>query len=214
MFPWLSFPTCSAASPCTRLSRAPSTTSGSDFHHVIGLLVDGPFGQPTRPLTGQDRGGSPRFRNPSFSVRAVLSDPAGVSNSLALHGSLLLPSRFTTLSASGLSGNEAQSLHLRYGLDIARSTLNPCRYLHESKTRFLVGRLIPLSRSRDRAEARAPRRRDQVTFPRAPLQSRKVGFPDSGFDLGFPREVFPRLMELKRSLTCTPTHFGLPRGSS
>src|SRR5215831_7757631 len=147
MFPWLSFPTCSAASPCTRLSRAPSTTSGSDFHHVIGLLVDGPFGQPTRPLTGQDRGGSPRFRNPSFSVRAVLSDPAGVSNSLALHGSLLLPSRFTTLSASGLSGNEAQSLHLRYGLDIARSTLNPCRYLHESKTRFLVGRLIPLSRT-------------------------------------------------------------------
>ena len=69
-------------------------------------------------------------------------------------------------------------------------------------------------RGRDRAEARAPRRRDQVTFPRAPLQSRKVGFPDSGFDLGFPREVFPRLMELKRSLTCTPTHFGLPRGSS
>ena len=69
-------------------------------------------------------------------------------------------------------------------------------------------------KGRDRAEARAPRRRDQVTFPRAPLQSRKVGFPDSGFDLGFPREVFPRLMELKRSLTCTPTHFGLPRGSS
>jgi len=27
--------------------------------------------------------------------------------------------------------------------------------------------------------------RDVVTFPRAPLQSRKVGFPDSGFDLGF-----------------------------
>ena len=33
---------------------------------------------------------------------------------------------------------------------------------------------------------------DQVTFPRAPLQSRKVGFPDSGFRLGFPRQVFPR----------------------
>ena len=28
-------------------------------------------------------------------------------------------------------------------------------------------------------------RNDSVTFPRAPLQSRKVGFPDSGFDLGF-----------------------------
>jgi hypothetical protein len=34
--------------------------------------------------------------------------------------------------------------------------------------------------------------KDKVTFPRAPLQSRKVGFPDSGFDLGYPREAFPR----------------------
>src|SRR5215831_469589 len=147
MFPWLSFSTCSAASPCARLSRAPSTTSGSDFHHDIGLLVDGPFGRPTRPLTGQDRGGSPRFRDTSFSVRAVLSDPARVSDSLARRGSLLLPSKFSTLSASGLSSNEAQSLHLCYGLDIARSTLNPCRCLHEPKTRFLVGRLAPLART-------------------------------------------------------------------
>ena len=147
MFPWLSFSTCSAASPCAQLSRAPSTTSGSDFHHDIGLLVDGPFGRPTRLLTGQDRGGSPRFRDTSFSVRAVLSDPARVSDSLARRGSLLLPSKFSTLSASGLSSNEAQSLHLRYGLDIARSTLSPSRCLHEPKTRFLVGRLVPLART-------------------------------------------------------------------
>jgi len=33
---------------------------------------------------------------------------------------------------------------LRYGLVIALSTLNPCRYLHEPKTRFPVGRLFPL----------------------------------------------------------------------
>ena len=32
---------------------------------------------------------------------------------------------------------------LRYGLAIALSTLNPCRYLHEPKTRFPVGRLFP-----------------------------------------------------------------------
>ena len=147
MFPWLSLSTCSAASPSTRLSRAPSTTSGSDFHHDIGLLVDGPFGWPTRPISGQDRGGSPRFRDSSFSVRAVLSDPAGVSGSLASDGNLLVPSKFSTLSASGLSSNEAQSLHLRYGLDIARSTLSPCPCLHEPKTRFLVGRLVPLTRA-------------------------------------------------------------------
>ena len=36
---------------------------------------------------------------------------------------------------------------------------------------------------------------DKVTFPRAPLQSRKVGFPDSGFRLGFPREAFPGMRE-------------------
>ena len=39
--------------------------------------------------------------------------------------------------------HEAQSLHLRYGLDIALSTLNSCRHLHEPKTRFPVGRLFP-----------------------------------------------------------------------
>src|SRR3979490_2092288 len=39
--------------------------------------------------------------------------------------------------------HEAQSLHLRYGLDIALSTLNSCRCLHEPKTRFPVGRLFP-----------------------------------------------------------------------
>jgi hypothetical protein len=147
MFPWLSLSTCSAASPCAQLSRAPSTPSGSDFHHDVGLPMDGPFSWPTRSLTGQDRGGSPRFRHASFSVRAVLSDPAGVSGSLASTGNLLVPSKFSTLSASGLSCHEAQSLHLRYGLDIALSTLSPCRCLHAPKTRFLVGRLVPLSRA-------------------------------------------------------------------
>jgi len=73
----------------------------------------------------------------------VLLDPAGVSNDHRPCGRLLLPSRFSTLSASGYSCHEAQSLHLRYGLDIALSTLNSCRHLHESKTRFPVGRLIP-----------------------------------------------------------------------
>jgi len=48
---------------------------------------------------------------------------------------------------------------------------------------------------------------DKVTFPRAPLQSRKVGFPDSGFDLGYPRKAFPRRVKLKRSLAYTPNPF-------
>jgi len=96
-----------------------------------------------RSLTDQDRRGSPRFRDVSVSVRAVLSDPAGVSSSLARCGSLLVPSKFSTLSASG-SCHEAQSLHLRYGPAVALPTLNSCRCLHEPKARFQVGRLFPL----------------------------------------------------------------------
>ena len=145
MFPWLSLSTCSAASPCTRLSRAPSTTSGSDFHDSVGLPMDGPFSRPTRSIAGQDRRGSPRFRDASFSARAVLSDPAGVSSPLASCGNLLVPSKFSTLSASGFPNHEAQSLHLRYGPDVALPTLSPCRYLHAPKARFQVGRLIPLA---------------------------------------------------------------------
>src|SRR5712692_2139664 len=145
MCPWPRLSTCSAASPCARLSRAPSTTSGSDFHDRVGLPMDGPFSWPTRPFAGPDRRGSPRFRDASLSARAVLSDPAGVSSSLAVCGSLLVPSKFSTLSASGLSCHEALSLHLRYGPDVARPTLSPCRYLHEPKARFQVERLILLA---------------------------------------------------------------------
>jgi hypothetical protein len=58
---------------------------------------------------------------------------------------------------------------------------------------------------RDRAAARALRHKDQVTFPRAPRQSWKVGFPDSGFGLGFPRVVFPNRWSLSaRSHTPQP----------
>src|SRR5262249_48635373 len=44
-----------------------------------------------------------------------------------------------------LSNHEAQSLHLRYGPDVARPTLSSCRYLHGPKARFQVERLIPLA---------------------------------------------------------------------
>src|SRR5438067_2155264 len=144
MYPWPSSSTCSAASPCARLSRAPSTTSGSDFHDSVGLPMDGPFSRPTR-FTDQDRRGSPRFRDASVSARAVLSDPAGVSGPLASGGDLLVPSKFSTLSASGFPNHEAPSLHLRYGPDVARPTLNSCRYLHEPKARFQVERLVLLA---------------------------------------------------------------------
>ena len=67
MWPWPSSSTCSAASPCARLSHAPSTTSGSDFHDSVGLPMDGPFSRPTR-FAAQDRRGSPRFRDASMSA--------------------------------------------------------------------------------------------------------------------------------------------------
>src|SRR5437868_15437870 len=43
-----------------------------------------------------------------------------------------------------MSTHEAQSLHLRYGLSVALPTLSSCRYLHQPKARFPVGRLHPL----------------------------------------------------------------------
>src|SRR5260370_42501252 len=44
MFPWTSNSTCLAASPCTRLSRALSTTSESDFPRRFCLPQVDPFG--------------------------------------------------------------------------------------------------------------------------------------------------------------------------
>ena len=52
--------------------------------------------------------------------------------------------------------HEAQSLHVCYGLDIALSTLNSCRCLHEPKTRFPVGRLFPFP-GRESHPLKAPR---------------------------------------------------------
>ena len=119
-------------------------SSGSDFHrrfiflrmvHSVDILGS------LHP--GQDGGGSPRCHDASISAHAVLLDPAGVSATIAVFGRLLLPSRYLILSASGFLSHEAQSLHLRYGLGIALSTLNSCRCLHEPKTRFPVGWLFP-----------------------------------------------------------------------
>src|SRR3982074_1892785 len=43
-----------------------------------------------------------------------------------------------------MSTHEARSLHLPYGLSVALPTLSSCRYLHQPKARFPVGRLHPL----------------------------------------------------------------------
>lgn len=89
--------------------------------------------------------------------------------------------------------------------------LNPSKLLVSYRALPMAARVgpsptgdLPLG-ARDRAAARALRHKDQVTFPRAPLQSRKVGFPDSGFGLGFPRVVFPNRWSLSaRSHTPQP----------
>ena len=91
---------------------------------------------------GRDGGGSPRCHDASISAHAVLLDPAGVSSDHRLLRSLTVA--FQVFDPVGLRMcHEAQSLHLRYGLDIALSTLNSCRHLHEPKTRFPVGWLVP-----------------------------------------------------------------------
>ena len=80
---------CFAASPCTRLSRALSTTSESDFalQHLpfSGMIL---IVRHTRSALGanRDHSGSPRSLDASISERAVLTDPAAVSGHLAFCG--------------------------------------------------------------------------------------------------------------------------------
>ena len=147
MFPWTSvslprrFPMYAAfprSEYYQRVRLPPSRLSSSGFAHSVDILG------PLQPV--QDGGGSPSCPNASISAHAVLLDPAGVSSDHRPCGRLLLPSRYSTLSASGKC-HEAQSLHLRYGLGIALSTLSPCCCLHKPKTRFLVARLILLARA-------------------------------------------------------------------
>lgn len=48
-----------------------------------------------------------------------------------------------------------------------------------------------------------------ATFPKAPLRSRTVGFPESGSDPGSPPQAFPRGVWLKRWRAYTPDTAGL-----
>src|SRR5260221_11384068 len=119
------------------LSASPTSTVASvSLRLVHSVDILGPL------PPDQDSGGSPRCHDASISVHAVLLDPAGVSSD---HRHFRSPTvAFQIFDPVGLRMlREAQSLHLRYGLDIALSTLNSCRYLHEPKTRFPVRRLVP-----------------------------------------------------------------------
>ena len=140
---------CPAASPCTWLSHAPSTISGSDFHHSVCIpsvfpsvgILDREVGS---TKTVMDLPGSSTL--PFLPCRALR--PRRGSSSLAIDG--YLPDAFQVFDPVGPrvagkpASHEAQSLHLRYGPDIALPTLNPCRYLHEPKARFPVERLHSL----------------------------------------------------------------------
>ena len=102
MFPRTSNSTCPAASPCTRLSRAPSTTNESDFHRSLCFPQDSPFGQHTQPRqqakTPVDLPGAMTFPFPPMPCSQT---PPESPATIAFSGHLLLPSRFSTLSASG-----------------------------------------------------------------------------------------------------------------
>src|SRR5215471_12698134 len=85
----------------------------------------------------------PGSSDASVATRAVPLDPAGLSSSLAYRGCLLLA--FHVFERVGVRAfiTRLMWLHWRYGPRVALSTLHPCRYLHERKTRFPVGWLGP-----------------------------------------------------------------------
>ena len=140
---------CFAASPCARLSQAPSTISESDFtlqrlpfSGMFHIVRHTPLG-PHRAKTAVDLSGS--LTLPSLNVPCSLTPPQSPAT-IALYGDLLLPS--SHYDAVGLRFLIFTRLN-RFTCVTARSslvpTLNSCRCLHESKARFSVGRLIPLS---------------------------------------------------------------------
>ena len=147
MFPWISNSTCSAASPCTRLSRAPSIISGSDFHRRVYLPQD----LTIRSIYSIRN----NWTKAAVDLPVALTLPFLPIRALRPRRILQRPSplrsptvAFQVFDPVGLRMcHEAQSLHLRYGLGIALSTLSPYRYLHEPKTRFLVEWLAPLART-------------------------------------------------------------------
>jgi hypothetical protein len=98
---------------------------------------------PLRAKTAVDLSGS--LTLPSLNVPCSLTPPQSPAT-IALYGDLLLPS--SHYDAVGLRFLTFTRLN-RFTFVTARSslvpTLNPCRCLHESKVRFSVGRLIPLS---------------------------------------------------------------------
>ena len=110
----------------------------SDFHHRVRFPMDGPFSRRTR-LNSRSTKTTVDLSGPSMlpfpSVPCSQTPPQSPAP-FACCGSLMLPSRYSTLSACGSQYNEAQSLHLRYGLLFALPTLNSFRYLDESKARF------------------------------------------------------------------------------
>ena len=136
---------CFAASPCTRLSRARSTTSESDFalqHLPFSGII--PIVRHTRSvlLIDQDHSGSPRSLDASFSERAVLTDPAAVSGHLAIFGvptGAFQPLRYCRPAVKYLT--RLNRIYFRSGPLVALSTLSPIRYLLRPKTRFPVRRL-------------------------------------------------------------------------
>ena len=74
--------------------------SESDFHRRIGFPQSDSFGRPTRPA-GRDGDGSPRFLTHPFLDVPCSQTPPQSPAVIAICDRLLLPSRYSTLSACG-----------------------------------------------------------------------------------------------------------------
>src|SRR5438105_3326029 len=92
----------------------------------------------------QDGGGSPRFLTLPFPDVPCSKTPPQSPAIIANSDRLLFAFQVFDPVGLRMSTHEAQSLHLRYGLSVALPTLSSCRYLHQPKARFQVGRLDPL----------------------------------------------------------------------
>ena len=150
------------------LSASPTSTVASvSLRLVHSVDILGPL------PPSQDSGGSPRCHDASISVRAVLLDPAGVSNDHRPLRSLTVA--FQVFDPVGLRMcHEAQSLHLRCW--------------DRTRARRCEGEGLPVSPFR---------LRDGITisptprFPRPPDNPGRPSFSGPVRNLGFPPWVFP-----------------------
>ena len=136
---------CLAPSPCTRLSRAPSTLWASPTSITASTFLRRfPIGWPTRPRrAGRDSDGPPRFLMLPFQTCRALRPRRSLRQSSPITTAYCCLPEFRPCRPADKELTRLNRFTSRYSPPVALPTLSSCRYLHEPKARFPVEWLSP-----------------------------------------------------------------------